>query len=202
MVLVTERMAAAFRRQYADLPPSISPWSPTGSTRRPLLAPRLGQPQTGSRSCIPGRFTTGAAWPFLEAAEQLDASITLRLLGTLDAGARGIGAIAGARWGCFDGYVDHARALAAMRSADLLLLIANTTGGAEATVPGKLFEYLASGTPILAVVPTLESSTADVLSANGAGSPAPTTERCVLLRAALDRTRLARRSITPLDGAS
>ena len=40
-----------------------------------------------------------------------------------------------------------------MRSSDALLLVANTTPGAEATVPGKLFEYLAVGRPILAIAP-------------------------------------------------
>ena len=43
--------------------------------------------------------------------------------------------------------------IAAMRAASLLLLVANTTPGAEATVPGKLFEYLAVGGPILAIAP-------------------------------------------------
>ena len=40
-----------------------------------------------------------------------------------------------------------------MSAADLLLVLVNTTPGAEATVPGKLFEYLAVARPILAVLP-------------------------------------------------
>jgi hypothetical protein len=59
-----------------------------------------------------------------------------------------------------------------MRAADALLLVANTTPGAEATVPGKLFEYLAVGRPVLAIAPP-ESSTADVLRSTGGGWLAP-----------------------------
>jgi glycosyltransferase involved in cell wall biosynthesis len=59
-----------------------------------------------------------------------------------------------------------------MSDADALLLVANTTPGAEATVPGKMFEYLAVGQPILAVAPP-NSSTADILAQTGAGWLAP-----------------------------
>jgi glycosyltransferase involved in cell wall biosynthesis len=73
-----------------------------------------------------------------------------------------------------------------MHSADVLLLIANTTPGAEATVPGKLFEYLAAGRPVLAIAPP-ESSTADVLRQVGGGWLAPAHDpaaiACVLERA-------------------
>jgi glycosyltransferase involved in cell wall biosynthesis len=53
------------------------------------------------------------------------------------------------------GYVPHERAVAALRSADLLFLpMHDLADGARATlVPGKTYEYLASGTPILAAVP-------------------------------------------------
>ena len=59
-----------------------------------------------------------------------------------------------------------------MTAADVLLLVANTTPGAEATVPGKLFEYLAIGRPILAIAPP-DSSTADILAQTGGGWLAP-----------------------------
>jgi glycosyltransferase involved in cell wall biosynthesis len=53
------------------------------------------------------------------------------------------------------GYLDHPEAVALMRSADLLFvpmhdLPAGTRAG---IVPGKVYEYLASGRPILAAVP-------------------------------------------------
>ena len=186
VVLVTERMAAAFRRQYADLPAEHFAVVSNGFDPAAVVGAEARPTANGFEVLHTGALYYGrSVASFLEAAEQLDASITLRLLGTLDAGARAELERSPVRDRvCFDGYVDHAQSLAAMRSADLLLLIANTTRGAEATVPGKLFEYLASGTPILAIVPTLESSTADVLSATGAGwvaradDPEPSRAAC------------------------
>ncbi len=93
----------------------------------------------------------------------------LTLLGTLDTAARAEldRAALGDRVE-YRGQVDHAVAQATMRQASALLLVANTTAGAEATVPGKLFEYLALGRPILAIAPA-ESSTADVLEQTQCG---------------------------------
>jgi glycosyltransferase involved in cell wall biosynthesis len=53
------------------------------------------------------------------------------------------------------GYVTHAESVELMQSADLLFLpMQNLPPGVRATiVPGKTYEYLASGTPILAAVP-------------------------------------------------
>jgi glycosyltransferase involved in cell wall biosynthesis len=53
------------------------------------------------------------------------------------------------------GYVPHDEAVALMRSADLLFLpMQNLAHGARVgIVPGKTYEYMASGTPILAAVP-------------------------------------------------
>jgi glycosyltransferase involved in cell wall biosynthesis len=94
----------------------------------------------------------------------------------------------------FDGYLDHASTLAAERSADLLLLVANTTPGAEATVPGKLFEYLASGRPVLAVAPR-QSATADVLRRTDGGWLAAADDQHAIacqLRAAFEAQRTGR----------
>jgi glycosyltransferase involved in cell wall biosynthesis len=53
------------------------------------------------------------------------------------------------------GYVNHAESVRLIRSANLLFLpMHNLPPGSRATiVPGKTYEYLASGTPILAAVP-------------------------------------------------
>jgi glycosyltransferase involved in cell wall biosynthesis len=53
------------------------------------------------------------------------------------------------------GYVPHDEAVALMRSADLLFLpMQSLADGAHVgIVPGKTYEYMASGTPILAAVP-------------------------------------------------
>ncbi len=55
----------------------------------------------------------------------------------------------------FHGFMGHADSLDLMRSADLLFLpMQNLPSGVRATiVPGKTYEYLASGRPILAAVP-------------------------------------------------
>ena len=65
------------------------------------------------------------------------------------------------------GYLEHAQSVALMRSADLLFLpMHDIAAGRRATiVPGKTYEYLASGRPILAAVP--DGDARDML----AGSP-------------------------------
>ena len=93
----------------------------------------------------------------------------MTLIGTLDAAARA--ELSQHRLGdrvSIVGQQDHAATIAAMRRADLLLLVANTTDGAEATVPGKLFEYLAVGRPVLAIAPS-DSASADVIAETRAG---------------------------------
>jgi glycosyltransferase involved in cell wall biosynthesis len=118
----------------------------------------------------------------------------LTLLGTLDAGARreiDRGAGLGDSVQLL-GQAPHAAAIDAMRASDALLLVANTTPGAEATVPGKLFEYLAVGRPVLAIAPPT-SSTADVLQATGGGWLADAASvdsiACVLRQAYAERER-------------
>jgi hypothetical protein len=120
--------------------------------------------------------------PFLEAAARLmreDARFAkvfrLELVGSLDETARA--EVAGstvAERVTLRGQLDHPTTLAAERAADLLLLVANATLGAEATVPGKLFEYLASQRPVLAIAPP-DSATADVLERTGGGLLADAT---------------------------
>ena len=64
-------------------------------------------------------------------------------------------AIAGSPFVRRHGYVPHAEAVALMRSADLLFLPMQSlpAGTRAGLVPGKTYEYLASGRPILAAVP-------------------------------------------------
>ena len=65
------------------------------------------------------------------------------------------------------GYLPHAESLRLIRSADLLFLpMQNLPAGMRSsTVPGKTYEYLASGRPILAAVP--EGDARDILTAAG-----------------------------------
>lgn len=60
------------------------------------------------------------------------------------------------------GYVPHATATGMMNDADLLYLSVPVGFYANASLPGKLFEYMGSASPILAVVPA-ESEVARVL---------------------------------------
>jgi glycosyltransferase involved in cell wall biosynthesis len=64
----------------------------------------------------------------------------------------------------FRGYLQHDETIALMRSADLLFLpMHNLPSGTRATiVPGKTYEYLGSGRPILAAVP--DGDARDILS--------------------------------------
>ncbi|HYE57030.1 MAG TPA: glycosyltransferase [Rhodothermales bacterium] len=66
-------------------------------------------------------------------------------------------------------YVPHAEAVAEMGRASLLLLPINRAPGAEAIVTGKLFEYVASGRPVLGIGPA-EGDAAAVLAQTGAGA--------------------------------
>lgn len=64
------------------------------------------------------------------------------------------------------GYVSHKESIAALLGADILLLMRDIDG--ESILPGKIFEYLASGKPILALIPP-NGSAADVLRKEGRG---------------------------------
>ncbi len=65
------------------------------------------------------------------------------------------------------GYLDHPEAVSLIRSADLLFLpMHDLPQGVRATiVPGKTYEYMASGRPVFAAVP--EGDARDILRAAG-----------------------------------
>jgi glycosyltransferase involved in cell wall biosynthesis len=54
-------------------------------------------------------------------------------------------------------YVDHAESLAYLMATDLCLLIIDDAPGNEGILTGKLFEYIGSGQPILALAPKGEA---------------------------------------------
>jgi glycosyltransferase involved in cell wall biosynthesis len=96
----------------------------------------------------------------LEAVEQLCREepelgnrIEIQLAGVLTPADRAVGGRSAAVR--MLGYVPHDEAVALVRSADLLFLpMQNLAAGAHVgIVPGKTYEYMASGTPILAAVP-------------------------------------------------
>ena len=66
-------------------------------------------------------------------------------------------------------YVPHADAVRRMKSATMLLLSINRVRGAEGIVTGKVYEYVASGRPILGIGPP-DGDAARVLRDSGAGT--------------------------------
>lgn len=66
------------------------------------------------------------------------------------------------------GYIDHSAALQLQRSSQLLLLLEMDTPETKAIIPGKLFEYLQSRRPIVAIGPA-GSDIATILSNTKSG---------------------------------
>jgi glycosyltransferase involved in cell wall biosynthesis len=68
-----------------------------------------------------------------------------------------------------EGFRPHAEALAAMKDADVLLLLIPRAGGRGLSIlSGKVYEYLAAERPILALVPP-EGAAANLLTQTGSG---------------------------------
>jgi glycosyltransferase involved in cell wall biosynthesis len=65
------------------------------------------------------------------------------------------------------GFLPHRDAIAHLMAADALLLVVGAGPGSERVIPGKIYEYLASGKPILGLVPPGVS--ADLIREAGAG---------------------------------
>jgi glycosyltransferase involved in cell wall biosynthesis len=68
----------------------------------------------------------------------------------------------------FSGYVSHSEVFGFYAKADVLVLILTDTKNAQGNIPGKLFEYLATGIPVLALGDP-EGDSAKILKDAGAG---------------------------------
>ena len=96
--------------------------------------------------------------------------LRIRLVGRVDEAARaslrryGLGDVVRE-----DGVVSHAEAVRAMRRAGLLFLSIEPVANAAGILTGKLYEYLASGRPVLALGPP-DGDAARLLRRVGAGS--------------------------------
>jgi len=74
------------------------------------------------------------------------------------------------------GYVSHAEAIKAQMESRVLLLLEIDTEDTKAIIPGKLFEYMASETPILAIGPK-DSDVEQIIEATNTGLYFGYTER-------------------------
>jgi len=88
------------------------------------------------------------------------------------------------------GYVPHAEAIRAMQRADVLVLIKHDDRRYEGLIPGKFYEYLGAGRPILGLVP--ESEAAQLIRELACGEIAAPDETEDIV-AALERLLAAKR---------
>lgn len=89
------------------------------------------------------------------------------------------------------GYVSHREAIEAMRRADVLVLVKHTERRYRGLIPGKLYEYLGAGRPLLALVP--ESEAAALVRSLGCGEIAAPDD-AEAIAAALERFAEAKRA--------
>lgn len=75
------------------------------------------------------------------------------------------------------GFVPHAAAIQAQRECDLLVNLANTD---PIQVPGKLFEYLGAGRPILHIGSTGEDESAKIILGTNSGWNLPNSRQLIL----------------------
>jgi glycosyltransferase involved in cell wall biosynthesis len=89
--------------------------------------------------------------------------------------------------------ISHAAAVQSMRSADVLLLLVDSRNDWLGNYPGKLFEYLASGTPVLMIGPEGQASSLVQDSGTGCFVPSCNEDQIVailrLIANDLDRFR-------------
>jgi glycosyltransferase involved in cell wall biosynthesis len=95
------------------------------------------------------------------------------------------------------GYVSHAESIRLMQTADLLFLpMQNLPRGVRATiVPGKTYEYLASGQPILAAVP--EGDAHDILREAGSAVLVRPNDAKAIAEAISSALERARAGVSP-----
>ena len=183
VTLVSEAMVALYRSRYPEKDPSRFVFLPNGfdsddwrraDVERGRVLP-IGEPRRFvllHAGQLAHRPTVATLLASARRAFERDASahrdLRLRFMG----GNEEIGPRDPARYG-LDAAVEvlpskpHVESLTAMRRADALLLLGHG-GAADALLyTGKLYEYLSSGRPILAIVD--EGPAADLIRSTGAG---------------------------------
>jgi len=154
---VTAGMAEQYRRRAPEGCPVIflpngydeaDFASPAPPAEGPFVVAYSGQIYAGRR---PGAFFAAAA-RFARRRNLGPADFVVRLVGPIGPGVARRAAAAGFPVEVA-GLVEHGQAVRALRRADVNLLLIGSRPGAEATLTGKVFEYLRAGRPILALVP-------------------------------------------------
>ena len=120
---------------------------------------------------MPAQQDPSALWSALRRLRDEEAipELRLRLVGNVDPVV--LASIQQAGWADrleILPYVPHDEAIRYMRRASLLLLCINRVAGAEGIVTGKLYEYLASGRPVLGIGPA-RGDAAAILEETNAG---------------------------------
>lgn len=96
------------------------------------------------------------------------------------------------------GVVPHREAVALMQSADLLFMINADGHRQQIGVPGKLYEYLATGRPVLALT-NPDGDAGMVLKQTGGGIAVQASDPGVLFNTLADICRTRRFEVPPLD---
>lgn len=82
------------------------------------------------------------------------------------------------------GYISHEKVVEKYQNSSCLLLLLNNSKNSNGHIPGKFFEYLASGKPILAIAPE-RSDVAKIIRVNNFGFACPFNEKDTIKNALL-----------------
>ena len=105
----------------------------------------------------------------LRESESLRAHLRIKLIGPVDSSARNDIEASGLQpYTTFIEFVPHTEAVILQQQSQLLLLMINNSPNARTIIPGKLYEYLGSGRPVLAIGPK-DSDSAKVIEMTQGG---------------------------------
>lgn len=112
-------------------------------------------------------------WPALKSvldeSEELRSKLHIKLVGPVDFSVRESIEMSNLQsYVSFIEFIPHTEAVVLQQQAQLLLLMINNSPNAKTIIPGKLYEYLGSGRPILAIGPR-DSDSAKVIELTHGG---------------------------------